>query len=324
MNTDRKILAVDNDENALYNLRQEIKDIYPSAKIAAFCEVTQVLTYLNEQEHRKLDYAFLDTCLCGLPGIELARVIREYNPKTKIIFCTEHSENALEAFSVHAAAYLLKPITEDKLRRELNELERMNEEIPEPPRLVVHTFGNFEAFWKGRPLDWERDKAKELLAYLVDRRGAAVSSAEIALVLLGDDAKVRNVQTIISSLRKTLNSVGAGDVLIKRRNRTAIDVSKIQCDMYDFLDGDTRAEREPLEKADEQENQRSGGAHGGQRPVSEEPPDDERVRGVVELLENLAQKNRQRKACDQPPRAALRHIPRCALQGVSAPFCRKF
>ena len=61
MNTDRKILAVDNDENALYNLRQEIKDIYPSAKIAAFCEVTQVLTYLNEQEHRKLDYAFLDT-----------------------------------------------------------------------------------------------------------------------------------------------------------------------------------------------------------------------------------------------------------------------
>lgn len=138
MNTDRKILAVDNDENALYNLRQEIKDIYPSAKIAAFCEVTQVLTYLNEQEHRKLDYAFLDTCLCGLPGIELARVIREYNPKTKIIFCTEHSENALEAFSVHAAAYLLKPITEDKLRRELNELERMNEEIPEPPRLVVH------------------------------------------------------------------------------------------------------------------------------------------------------------------------------------------
>lgn len=50
MNTDRKILAVDNDENALYNLRQEIKDIYPSAKIVAFCEVTQVLTYLNEQE----------------------------------------------------------------------------------------------------------------------------------------------------------------------------------------------------------------------------------------------------------------------------------
>jgi len=84
VNTDRKILAVDNDENALYNLRQEIKDIYPSAKIAAFCEVTQVLTYLNEQEHRKLDYAFLDTCLCGLPGIELARVIWEYNPKTKI------------------------------------------------------------------------------------------------------------------------------------------------------------------------------------------------------------------------------------------------
>lgn len=95
MNTDRKILAVDNDENALYNLRQEIKDIYPSAKIVAFCEVTQVLTYLNEQEHRKLDYAFLDTCLCGLPGIELAKVIREYNPKTKI------TEGSLKPLTYH-------------------------------------------------------------------------------------------------------------------------------------------------------------------------------------------------------------------------------
>ena len=96
MNTDRKILAVDNDENALYNLRQEIKDIYPSAKIVAFCEVTQVLTYLNEQEHRKLDYAFLDTCLCGLPGIELAKVIREYNPKTKIIFAPNTAKMRLK------------------------------------------------------------------------------------------------------------------------------------------------------------------------------------------------------------------------------------
>ena len=89
-------------------------------------------------------------------------------------------------------------------------------------------------------------------------------------------------------------------------------------------DGDARSERQALDKADEQENQRPGGAHGGQRPVSEEPPDDERVRGIVELLENLAQKNRQREASNQPPRAALRHIPRCAFQGVSAPFCRKF
>ena len=88
-------------------------------------------------------------------------------------------------------------------------------------------------------------------------------------------------------------------------------------------DGDARSERQALDKADEQENQRPGGAHGGQRPVSEEPPDDERVRGIVELLENLTQKNRQREASNQPPRAALRHIQRCAFQGVSASFYQK-
>ena len=243
MNTNRKILAVDNDETALQDLRQALAGIYPAASVTTFSDVTQALAYLNDRQNRKLDYAFLDVCLRGLPGIELAKVIREYSPTTKIIFCTAHSEYALQAFSVHAAAYLLKPVTPETLRRELSELQRINAEPTTPPRLVVQTFGNFEAFCNGRPLHWERDKAKELLAYLVDRRGAAVSSAEIALMLFGDDAKVRNVQTIISSLRKTLNSVGAGDVLVKGRNRTAIDVSKIQCDMYDFLDGDPHAER---------------------------------------------------------------------------------
>ena len=43
-------------------------------------------------------------------------------------------------------------------------------------------------------------------------------------------------------------------------------------------DGDARSERQALDKADEQENQRPGGAHSGQRPVSEEPPDDESLR----------------------------------------------
>ena len=90
-------------------------------------------------------------------------------------------------------------------------------------------------------------------------------------------------------------------------------------------DGDTRAEREPLEKADEQENQRSGGAHGGQRPVSEEPPDDERVRGVVELLENLAQKHRQRKACEdvykRQPKMAVRFFRNEAANTAHMPVC---
>ena len=65
-----------------------------------------------------------------------------------------------------------------------------------------------------------------------------MTTAEISLALWEDDSKIRNVQTIISSLRKTLNRAGVGEILIKARNRTAVDVSQISCDLYEFIDGD--------------------------------------------------------------------------------------
>ncbi len=88
--------------------------------------------------------------------------------------------------------------------------------------------------------------------------------------------------------------------------------------------GDACAHGHAHKEADEQENQRSGGAHGGQRPVSEEPPDDERVRGVVELLENLAEQHRDSKRYDQPPRAAVRHVPGRTLHKTSFPSQRNY
>ena len=79
------------------------------------------------------------------------------------------------------------------------------------------------------------------MAYLLDKRGAAATTAEIALTLWDDDSKIRSVQTIISSLRKTLKKAGVTDVLVKSRNRTAVDVSKICCDLYEFIDGNVAA-----------------------------------------------------------------------------------
>lgn len=125
----------------------------------------------------------------------------------------------------------------------LDQIDMMLNRDPEPERqkLVVQTFGHFEAFFNDKPLPWERAKAKELLAFLVDQRGASATNAEIALTLWEDDSKVRSVQTIISSLRKTLRRVGMGDVLVRARNRTSINVKKIKCDLYDYLAGDSLA-----------------------------------------------------------------------------------
>lgn len=94
-------------------------------------------------------------------------------------------------------------------------------------------------------IPFEREKAKELLAYLIDRRGAAVTNAEIAAVLwegAAEDEKIKNyVKVITTTLRRNLKTAGAGAILQKTRGHLAIDMSKIKSDVDDFRKGDILA-----------------------------------------------------------------------------------
>lgn len=115
----------------------------------------------------------------------------------------------------------------------------------EAERLQVKTFGYFEAFVGGKRLSFRREKAKELLAYLVDRHGASVTTEQIAAVLWEDKPYSRTMKNYVSnvynSLRRTLEEVGCGDVLIKSRNHLSLDAEKIRCDAYDYEQGDKTA-----------------------------------------------------------------------------------
>ena len=103
---------------------------------------------------------------------------------------------------------------------------------------MIINFGDFEVFVNDCPIEFQRSKAKELLAYLVDRKGSSVTTERIAAILFEEKNYDRNVKnmttTIISSLRKTLKKYGIEDILIKSWNQIAINVDKIKCDAYDF------------------------------------------------------------------------------------------
>lgn len=236
------IIAVDDEQLLLYELLNELEKVFPDADLIGFDEGEDALEHIEKMKGH-LDYAFLDIKLRGMTGIQLAKQIKDRKPETKIIFCTAYSDYALEAYQVHAVGYIMKPVTADKIKEQLEALKQILKSpvIEDDGKLNVHTFGTFEVFRKGKPLVWEREKAKELLAYLIDRRGAAVSNTGIAVVLWEDDSKTRNVQTVMSSLRKTLKNAGCEDILIRARNATSIDVKKVHCDFYDFLGGNSLA-----------------------------------------------------------------------------------
>ena len=69
--------------------------------------------------------AFLDICMDGINGIELAQRLRAEDPKLLIVFLTTSSEYAFDAFPVHPFDYLIKPYELKKLHSVLQEMLRV-------------------------------------------------------------------------------------------------------------------------------------------------------------------------------------------------------
>ncbi len=239
------ILAVDDEKMMLQSLVREVQKVFPEADIKSFGEGEGAIDAAKElaEEDEIITYAFLDIKLRGMSGIELAKEVKKYHPDTKIIFCTGYSEYAREAYGVYARGYLMKPVVSEDIVKTLDEMViGWKEEADELSREIrIQTFGNFEVFVKDDLVVFEREKSKELLAYLVDRKGAAVTTAEIAAVLWEDKLYDRNtknlVTTVVHSLRKALKQNKIEDILVKTWNHLAIDVNKIKCDVYDFEAG---------------------------------------------------------------------------------------
>lgn len=83
-----------------------------SFKLSLFSD-SQVL--LDQAEQEQFDIVLLDIYMPGLSGIELARIIRDRRQECQLIFLTTSMAHAIEAFSLHAAHYLVKPYTIQQL-----------------------------------------------------------------------------------------------------------------------------------------------------------------------------------------------------------------
>lgn len=134
----------------------------------------------------------------------------------------------------------VQALTEDKISVII--VNTVKEEQSEEHLLKVQTFGNFEVFYRGVPIFFGRSKAKELLAYLIDRRGATVTTAEACAVLWEDKeynfSLQRQFQTIVSDLMKSLKRHKCDHFIRRRRNCLSIDVAGLDCDFYKLMAGD--------------------------------------------------------------------------------------
>lgn len=234
------VLAVDDERLALAALTAAIEEAEPSTQVSGFRTSTEALASLDERAYQ---VAFLDIELRECSGIELAAELKGRCPGLHIIFVTGYSQYAVDAFALHADGYVMKPVSPERIRTELDHLRLDAENNAEPgdeglvPRLRIQCLGNFEAFIDGVPVTFGRTKTKELFAYLVDRRGAMCSNGELMAALWEDDNHEPYLRQLKKDLVDSLEVAGCSDVLERRRGGIAIVADKVSCDYYDLLDG---------------------------------------------------------------------------------------
>lgn len=235
-----KLLLIDNEPNEREEMERNLRELLGDSAL--------ILTAQNEQEALALlekttvNVVFTEVTLPDIDGLETARTIKQRYPTTNVIIYTAHKDYAYKAWDLYISGYLLKPVSVESLRDALDHLR-----TPVVEQLTVHCFGPFEVFYRGEIVRFPRRGAKELFAYLVDRRGKGVSTGELCGVLWEDpvdpELKKASIRKYVMELRRTFSALGLDDVLCHTRDNYYVNTSRLDCDLYRFLDGDASARK---------------------------------------------------------------------------------
>ncbi|MEG1579371.1 MAG: hypothetical protein RR336_11465, partial [Oscillospiraceae bacterium] len=161
-----------------------------------------------------------------------------------IIFVTAYKKYALEALSLHSSGYVMKPVTREKIEHELEHL-RYPVSMQAKHKVWIQCFGNFEVFADDEPIKFSYNKTKELLAFLVDRKGAFCSNGEIIAALWEDDGDIMKRSSYLRDLKAdllaTFTALGVEECIRKQRGVMAVSLDQIACDYYSWMQGDIEA-----------------------------------------------------------------------------------
>lgn len=124
-----KVLIADDEKHArdrLKELLQAYNNLSIEAEAATGDEVIQILITQD------IDVAFLDI---EMPGTSVFNTINSLKKVPLVIFQTAYSQYAVNAFEINALDYLLKPISEERLRQAVEKI--LNAETkPQAPTAV--------------------------------------------------------------------------------------------------------------------------------------------------------------------------------------------
>ncbi len=229
------VLIVFENEETLQSVKDFVSAIDPEAELACF---GSSLTALAASRSREVDIAILDTSLSELNGLDFGQYLQEMYPLVNLIYLSDDKQFGYSALAQHASGYLLKPPSRENLQREFEDLRHPAAQKNQK-RVFAQTFGNFELFVDGKPVAFKYSKTKEIVAVLINNRGAQTTNGEIIACLWEDDGDPEKKASYLSNLRQdlqnTFSRLKLNGIILKQRGSMAIATDRIECDLYDWL-----------------------------------------------------------------------------------------
>lgn len=114
------VILVDDNKIILNGSLPILEEVIPNATVTGFTKPSDAVEFAKAN---RVALAFLDIEMGTTSGLDVCREILETNPLANIVYLTAYREYALDAWNTGAIGFMLKPITPEGVRKQLEKLK---------------------------------------------------------------------------------------------------------------------------------------------------------------------------------------------------------
>ncbi|MDD6488785.1 MAG: hypothetical protein PUG48_03085 [Clostridia bacterium] len=229
-----RVAVIDDDtkQNALlYDKIFQDKKLY----LSVFTDTQETISFFLENS---VDLVFLSVCSEKIDYSYIISVIKKYNDKAVIFLTGNDDIQSVEVYRNRCDYFIKKPYNKDEVDDCMERFRLLSTRLTK--KVYVRTFGRFDVFVDGVPVDFHNAKAKELFALCIDRVGGNVSMCEAIDKLWSErhyDEKVKKLyRKAVISIKKALADNGVQGIFDTSRANAYIRYDMIECDYFKLLE----------------------------------------------------------------------------------------
>ena len=113
------VIMVDDSKVILSDGLAVLEEVLPNATITGFIWPQEAIDYAKV---KRVALAILDIELGTASGLDLCRTLLEINSRTNVVYLTAYPEYSLDAWDTDASGFMVKPLTPEGVRRQLEKL----------------------------------------------------------------------------------------------------------------------------------------------------------------------------------------------------------